>query len=138
MLAKLMQEEQIDGARAIDDPALRDRLMQLEGRLLAMQFTGMRNETAAIRGEGPGLAGLVVKLVGCELNHQISTLAIDALGELGVLYDDSPYLRANGSWQSAAMFELGLIIGGGTANIQKNIISERGLGMPREPKVASD
>jgi alkylation response protein AidB-like acyl-CoA dehydrogenase len=138
MLARLMQEESLDGGRAIDDPALRDRLMQLEGRLLAMQFTAMRNETAAAKGEGAGIAGLIVKLVGCELNHQISTLAIDALGELGVLYDDAPYLRADGSWQSGSMFELGLIIGGGTANIQKNIISERGLGMPREPKAASD
>jgi hypothetical protein len=103
-----------------------------------MQFTGMRNETAAAKKESPGLAGLIMKLQGCELNHQLSTLAIDALGELGVLYDDSPYLRANGSWQSSSMFELGLIIGGGTAQIQKNIIAERGLDMPREPKVASD
>ena len=138
MLAKLMQEESVDGAKAIDDPALRDRLMQLEGRLLAMQFTSMKNETAAAKGESPGISTMIVKLVGCELNHQISTLAIDALGELGVLYDDSPYLRAGGSWQSGSMFELGLIIGGGTANIQKNIISERGLGMPREPKAVSD
>ncbi len=80
-----------------------------------------------------------MKLQGCELNHQLSTLAIDALGELGVLYDDSPHLRAKGNWQSSAtMFDLGLIIGGGTAQIQKNIIAERGLDMPREPKVASD
>jgi alkylation response protein AidB-like acyl-CoA dehydrogenase len=138
MLSKLMQEEEVDGGKPIDDAALRDRLMQLEGRLLAMQFTGMKNETAAAAGESPGIGGMIVKLVGCELNHQISTLAIDSLGELGVLYDDSPYLRASGTWQSGSMFELGLIIGGGTAQIQKNIISERGLGMPREPKAASD
>jgi alkylation response protein AidB-like acyl-CoA dehydrogenase len=138
MLTKLMLEEAIDGHRAIDEPALRDRLMQLEARLLAMQFTGMRNETAAAKKESPGLAGMVMKLQGCELNHQLSTLAIDALGELGVLYDDSPYLRNSGNWQSSSMFELGLIIGGGTAQIQKNIIAERGLDMPREPKVASD
>jgi alkylation response protein AidB-like acyl-CoA dehydrogenase len=133
-----MQEEDVDGGKPVDDAALRDRLMQLEGRLLAMQFTGMKNETAAAKGESPGIGGMIVKLVGCELNHQISTLAIDALGELGVLYDDSPYLRSGGSWQSGSMFELGLIIGGGTAQIQKNIISERGLGMPREPKAARD
>ncbi len=63
-------------------------------------------------------------------------LAIDALGELGVLYSDSPRLRSRGGWQRSYMFDLGLIIGGGTAQIQKNIIAERGLGMPREPKPA--
>jgi alkylation response protein AidB-like acyl-CoA dehydrogenase len=89
-----------------------------------------------MEGEGVGLAGLVVKLQGCELNHQIAALAIDALGELGVLYQDGPHLRAKGSWQRSYMFDLGLIIGGGTAQIQKNIISERGLGMPREPSPA--
>ena len=41
-------------------------------------------------------------------------------------------------WQTAYMFDLGLIIGGGSAQIQKNIISERGLEMPREPKVAKN
>jgi hypothetical protein len=38
-------------------------------------------------------------------------------------------------WQFQYMFSLGLIIGGGTAQIQKNIISERGMGMPREPRL---
>ncbi|MEC9132973.1 MAG: acyl-CoA dehydrogenase, partial [Pseudomonadota bacterium] len=41
----------------------------------------------------------------------------------------------SGSWQREYMYFLGLIIGGGTSQIQKNIISERGLGMPREPKI---
>ena len=41
-----------------------------------------------------------------------------------------------GEWQQRYMYDLGLIIGGGTAQIQKNIIAEHGLGMPREPKPA--
>ena len=83
-----------------------------------------------------GLAGLVVKLQGCELNHQIAALAIDALGELGILYEEGEHLRSGGAWQWRYMYDLGLIIGGGTAQIQKNIIAERGLGMPREPRLA--
>lgn len=134
----LMKEETIGGQRLMDNSVLRDRLMQLQSRVLAMQFHGLRLLTAAATGDDVGLARLIVKLEGCELNHQLAAFAIDALGELGVLYHDSPHLRANGFWQRAYMFDLGLIIGGGTAQIQKNIIAERGLGMPREPKLAKD
>ncbi len=132
----LMHEETVSGERLIDNPLFRDRLVQLQARVSAMQFHGMRLLTAGAKKEDPGIARLVVKLMGCELNHQLAALAIDALGELGVLYDDSPRLRNGGRWQWSYMFDLGLIIGGGTAQIQKNIISERGLGMPREPKPA--
>ena len=130
-LTELMKTETVDGQRVIDNPIFRDRLMQLQARVLAMKFNGLRTLTD----ETAGLARLVVKLQGCELNHQVAALGIDALGELGILYHDGPHLRAKGRWQWNYMFDLGLIIGGGTAQIQKNIISERGLGMPREPKV---
>jgi alkylation response protein AidB-like acyl-CoA dehydrogenase len=132
----LMKTETVDGHRLVENPLLRDRLMQLQGRVLAMKYNGLRLLTAALAQESPGLAGLIVKLQGCELNHQLAALAIDALGELGVLYGGGDHLRATGSWQQRYMFDLGLIIGGGTAQIQKNIIAERGLGLPREPKLA--
>ncbi|HUO90136.1 MAG TPA: acyl-CoA dehydrogenase family protein [Rhizomicrobium sp.] len=132
----LMQSEDVDGRRLMDNPVLRDRLLKLQARTLAMEYHGLRLLTASIKGEDPGVARLIVKLMGCELNHQLAAFAIDALGELGMLYNGSPHLRNFGNWQSSYMFDLGLIIGGGTAQIQKNIISERGLGMPREPKLA--
>jgi alkylation response protein AidB-like acyl-CoA dehydrogenase len=135
-LVDLMMNEELDGQRLMDNPVYRDRLLKLEARVLAMQFHGLRLLTASAKGEDPGVARLIVKLMGCELNHQLAAFAIDALGELGILYGASPHLRANGAWQTSYMFDLGLIIGGGTAQIQKNIIAERGLGMPREPKLA--
>ncbi|HEY4125814.1 MAG TPA: acyl-CoA dehydrogenase family protein [Rhizomicrobium sp.] len=137
-IIELMKEETVGGQRLMDNAVLRDRLMQLQARVMAMQFHGLRLLTAAATGDDVGLARLIVKLEGCELNHQLAAFAIDALGELGVLYHDSPHLRANGFWQRAYMFDLGLIIGGGTAQIQKNIIAERGLGMPREPKLVRE
>jgi alkylation response protein AidB-like acyl-CoA dehydrogenase len=135
-LVALMQEETLDGLCLMDNPLLRDRLMRLQARVLAMQFNGMRLLSGDLRGEVPTMARLIVKLQGCELNHQLAGLAIDALGELGILYNKSPRLRRHGEWQRKYMFDLGLIIGGGTAQIQKNIIAERGLGMPREPRLA--
>ncbi len=135
-LIELMQNEDVDGRRLMDNPVFRDRLLKLQARVHAMEFHGLRLLTAAQKGEDPGVARLIVKLMGCELNHQLAAFAIDALGELGMLYSGSPHLRNGGNWQTSYMFDLGLIIGGGTAQIQKNIISERGLGMPREPKPA--
>jgi alkylation response protein AidB-like acyl-CoA dehydrogenase len=135
-IIELMGEERVDGERLIDNPLLRDRLMRLQGRVLAMKFNALRLLTAQQAGESGGLAALVVKLQGCEINHQLAALAIDTLGEIGVLYGESPRLRAGGAWQQRYMFDLGLIIGGGTAQIQKNIIAERGLDLPREPKPA--
>ena len=78
---------------------------------------------------------MIQKLVGTELRHELEGFAIDIMGELGTLYENSPNIRDGGSWQVAYMYFLGLIIGGGTSQIQKNIISERGLGMPKEPKI---
>ena len=134
-IVAMMQEETAGGERLMANPVLRDRLMQLQARVMSMKFNGLRTLTSAMGGDPAGMAALVVKLQGCELNHQLAAFAIDVLGELGVLYEDSPHLRAHGGWQQRYMFDLGLIIGGGTAQIQKNIIAERGLGMPREPKV---
>ena len=135
-LIDLMREETVDGARLMDNPVYRDRLLKLQGRVHAMEFHGLRLLTAAQKGEDAGVARLIVKLMGCELNHQLAGFAIDVLGELGMLYGASPHLRNGGNWQWSYMFDLGLIIGGGTAQIQKNIIAERGLGLPREPKLA--
>jgi len=133
---RLMQSETIGGEKVIDNPVFRDRLMSIQGRVLAMQFNDMRLFSARInKGQSAGMAGIIVKLMGTELRHELEALAIDAMGEIGLSYEDNPYIRGEGSWQYLYMYFLGLIIGGGTSQIQKNIISERGLGMPKEPKV---
>jgi len=135
-LVELMKEETIDGRRIIDNPIFRDRLMKLQGRVMALRFNDLRLLSAKANKQKAALARMVVKLQGTEMRHDLEGLAIDALGELGILYEGSPHLRHHGTWQSVYMLFLGLIIGGGTSQIQKNIISERGLGMPRAPKAS--
>ena len=135
-LINLMKEETIDGRRLIDVPSYRDRLLQVQGKVLAVQAHSLRLLSSKINpNQNVKLGGMIQKLVGTELRHELEGLAIDIMGELGTLYEDDPNVRDGGSWQFTYMYFLGLIIGGGTNQIQKNIISERGLGMPREPKV---
>ncbi len=135
-LTDLMREETLDGTPIIDNPVFRDRLMRIQGRVMAMRANDLRILSANVNGGNAGLARMIVKLQGTELRHELEALAIDVMGEIGLAYDDNPYLRDHGSWQTQYMYFLGLIIGGGTSQIQKNIISERGLGLPREPKLA--
>jgi len=102
---------------------------------LALKAHGLRLLSARLnKGQEIALATMIVKLYGTEMRYELESLAIDVMGELGTLYEESPHLRNGGGWQYAYMYYLGLIIGGGTSQIQKNIISERGLGMPKEPK----
>jgi alkylation response protein AidB-like acyl-CoA dehydrogenase len=136
-LTELMKHETVDGRRILDHPVYRDRLMRMQGRVMAMRANDLRLLSAKINGKDAAIAAMIVKLQGTELRHELEGLAIDALGEFGILYGGGPHLRDEGSWQFMYMLYLGLIIGGGTSQIQKNIISERGLGMPREPKLNS-
>ena len=137
-LKDLMRAETLDGRPIIDDPVMRDRLMSIEGQVLAMRCNDLRLLSAAANGQEAGLAGMVVKLQTTELRHELERLAVDVMGEMGLIYGEgAPHLRGGGSWQWNYMFFLGLIIGGGTSQIQKTIIAERGLGMPREPKLAT-
>lgn len=131
-----MKEETLDGRRLIDIPVYRDKLMVLQAKVMAFQSNSLRVLSSKLnKGQDTKIAGMIQKLVGTELRHELEGFAVDVMGEIGTLYEDSPNLRDNGSWQFLYMYYLGLIIGGGTSQIQKNIISERGLGMPREPKV---
>ena len=131
-----MKKETVNGKKLIDIPVYRDKLMGLQAKVMAFQSNSLRVLSAKINsGQDVKMAGMIQKYYGTELRHELEGFAVDVMGEIGTLYEDSPHLRDKGSWQFLYMYYLGLIIGGGTSQIQKNIIAERGLGMPREPKV---
>jgi len=135
-ILKIMQNEMLDGKRLIEHELYRDRLVAAQAKTEALKYHSLRLLTCTLKNEDPGVARLIIKYYGTTLSRELSDIALEVLGELGSLYDGSPHVRSYGSWQWRNMFDLGLIIGGGTSQIQKNIISERGLGMPREPKLA--
>ncbi len=137
-IRKMMEETEIGGERLIDRAEYRDRLLRLQGEVLASKYHGMRLLTEADKGEDSGVKRLIVKYFGTVLAHKLTALAVDVLGDAGLPFDPSGEITDDATlWQSDYMYDIGLIIGGGSSQIQKNIISERGLGMPREPKVAA-
>lgn len=130
-LLRLARTCQRNGRAAADDPVVRQQLADLIIRVETMKYHAYRQLTDAIRKRPPGIGASVNKLVSTELNHDIAAMALDVMGPYGSLGRGAADAHDRGDWPIHFMFSLGLIIGGGTSQIQKNIISERGLGMPR-------
>jgi alkylation response protein AidB-like acyl-CoA dehydrogenase len=123
----------IRGQAAIKDPLIRSRIVELEAKLRALEYHGYRQLTMSSRGEEPGMAGLVNKLYSTGLGYDVAKLAMDILGDRGLLAPGESKAPDGGMFSTAYMWSLGVLIAGGTANIQRNIIAERGLGLPRDP-----
>jgi alkylation response protein AidB-like acyl-CoA dehydrogenase len=120
-----------DGKPLIEDAVFRQRLVDLEICVEAMRFHSYRQLTDQMRGKNPGVEAMINKLVGTELNHDLATAAMEAMGDYSMLSRDDSAVLDHGYWPYEWMFSLGLVIGGGTSHIQKNIIAERGLKMPK-------
>ena len=131
MLAKGLE---VRGRPAIEDPVVRTRLVDLEARLLANEYQGYRLLTISARSEEPGLAAMVMKLSSTTLGYDIAKLAMDVVGDRALLAPGEVAAPAMGMFGTAYMWSLGVLIAGGAANIQRNIISERGLGLPRDAR----
>jgi alkylation response protein AidB-like acyl-CoA dehydrogenase len=108
--------------------------VEIEGRLLAAEYNGLRLLTASARGEDPGLAALVPKLHSSTLGYDVARLAMDMMSDRGCLSPGEPNAPAMGLFGRAYMWYFGMALGGGAPNIQRNVIAERGLGLPRDPR----
>jgi alkylation response protein AidB-like acyl-CoA dehydrogenase len=133
-LLMMAQNATLRGEAPIKNPLVRDRLVQLETRLLASEYTGHRLLTMQARGEDQGLAAMVMKLFATQLSYDISRCAMDVLGDRAALARGDYNTPDMGMFSYSYMWSLGVLIAGGTANVQRNIIAERGLGMPREDR----
>ncbi len=120
-----------NGRPLTEDPVFRQRLADLEIRVEALRYHSMRQLTDQIRARNPGIEAMINKLVGTELNHDLSIAAMEVMGDYSMLSRDDQHVLDHGYWAYEWMFSLGLVIGGGTSHIQKNIIAERGLKMPK-------
>ena len=137
-LVALLRSTTTNGRPLIDMPEFRDRLLKLQGEVLAWKAHNLRLLTEAARGEESGVKRMIVKYGGTMLGFRLSALAVDALGAAGLAFESRGEAAEDDdatTWNIDYIYDVGLMIGGGSNNIQKNIIGERGLGLPREPKV---
>jgi acyl-CoA dehydrogenase len=131
-LKRLAKECRIEGRPAIESPHIRKRLAHLECTIEAMRLNGLRFLTRQLRGEPVGAETSVNKLLRAEAEVEIGKLACDIEGSYGQLVKGSPDAVERGKWQRHMVSWPAYVIGGGTPNIQKNVIAERILGLPHD------
>jgi alkylation response protein AidB-like acyl-CoA dehydrogenase len=137
-LVRLAKESKRGGRAALEDPGVRQRLAAIEGYVLAHKYSGYRQLTASLRREDVGILALMNKLHSTNIGQEVAKLAFDLL-EADALTDPASSARLLGvapksgaGWVGQFMASLGVAIAGGTANVQRNVIAERGLGLPRD------
>lgn len=119
-----------------DDRVLRDKVMRIYTLMEITRYTGLRVQAAKAAGRGPGPEVSTGKLMASELVRQLRDVGLEALGPHGQLMgEDTPL---GGMLQQLALFSPAISIAGGSDQIQRNIIGERVLGLPGEPRVDKD
>jgi alkylation response protein AidB-like acyl-CoA dehydrogenase len=126
----------------LDDPGVRQRLAEIAGYVASLEWAGARMVTAIHRNRDADVASemLMAKLGGTNVQQMIAKLALDLIPDAGlhepggddVVMGVRPYTRDR--WVSQYMFSLATAIAGGTSNVQRNIIGERLLGLPRDQR----
>jgi alkylation response protein AidB-like acyl-CoA dehydrogenase len=132
LLKDLARRSLRDGRPALEDARVRRRLAEFETKIAAMRFNGLRYLTKQIRGEPLGSETSVNKLHTAHLEKNMPELALELQGSCGSLAPGSSQAVERGRWQKEALGWCTAVIGGGTPNIQKNIIAERILGLPHD------
>ncbi|MCD6639172.1 MAG: acyl-CoA dehydrogenase family protein [Nocardioides sp.] len=112
---------------AIDDPILRDRLAQAKVELSVMHANAVRTLDAP-----PPGAESIAKLVWSQWHRRLGELAMEVAGPGGLTVAEAPYELDQ--WQRLFLFSRADTLYGGSDEIQRNILSERVLGLPKEPR----
>ena len=131
---KLANQVTIDDKPAIEDSAVRAKLADWYVQESGLRFTGYRSMTAISRGSDPGPENSIGKLVGAPKSQAMASFCMDLMEMSGAIWDENLSKEA-GIVQMSYMGSPGARIAGGTDEIMANIIAERVLGMPQEPRM---
>ena len=120
-----------DGAPVLEDPVVRDQLVQLLMEEKAQNLSGRRAGIPALTSDYPFSLNLSGKLRSSEFQRRMRQFAIAAQGGQGGLYVGDDDALGGGFWQRAYLNNFSITIGGGTSQIQANIVGEHVLGLPK-------
>ncbi len=119
----------------VTDPVLRQRLAELHIEAELLRLIRLRTVTARIKGEPPGAEASIRKIMADEHGQRIMGLAKDLAGSGGMLVDKGPLAAGADLWHYGFLFAPALTVGGGTGEVQRNIVAERVLGLPHDVAV---
>ena len=120
-----------DGEAVLDDAVVRDELVKLIMAEKAVTLGDKRSSIPALSSDYPFSLALSHKLRWTEYTRQMRQFAINLQGASGALYVGDDEARQGGFWQRAYFNSFSATIGGGTSQVQANIIAEHVLGLPK-------
>jgi alkylation response protein AidB-like acyl-CoA dehydrogenase len=117
-----------------DDPLLRQRIAKLYVEAEVLRLIRLRTVSARVRGLEPGPEASVRKALSDEHGQHVMETAMELAGTYGLCSDRGPYGEPDlTGWHYGYLYARALTIGGGTSEVQRNILGEKVLGLPREP-----
>ncbi len=130
-LRELARTTRWNGGTAADDPRVREKLSKLAIDIEILRLNSLRQLTALARGEKPGPESSIQKLYWSELDQRLARAGAELSGPLGILGRGEPLARGRARWGHRELQSRAVTIFAGTSEIQRNIIAERVLGLPR-------
>ena len=122
------------GRPAIEDGAVRQQIGDLAARSRIQRHLGQRMATKAMKGQITPADAPIAKIWFSELNLETTEAALALLGARSMAIEGDELAEEDGRWQDAFLYARAWTIAGGSNEIMRNLIAERGLGLPREPR----
>ena len=130
-LVDYCKEAKVNGRSLLDKPLVRHKLAEIAIEIEVGKYMVYRVVSLQARKEPGSIEAAVCKLYNTEMDVRLANTGIQILGLYGQLHRDSKWVQLMGRFQKSYLYAIAMMVGGGSSEIQRNIIAMRGLGLPR-------